>query len=481
MKANPSLYQVDVRDWLYRIGEKIGRPATLDDVSDAELERLSHLGFDWVWLLGIWQLGEAGANVSRSTPEWRSGYATSLPDVQPDDIAGSMFAVCAFKAHKDYGGAPALQRIRARLRQHGIRLMLDFVPNHTAIDCSWVRTHPDYYVAATEEILQADPRNYTRVETDHGPMILAYGRDPNFPGWSDALQLNYGNPALQDSMVHELERIATMCDGVRCDMAMLELPEVFKRTWNIDIAPFWPKAIPAARKQNREFILMAEVYWGLEWQLQQLGFDYTYDKELYDRIVHKDAASVRGHLTASADYQHKSVRFLENHDEPRAAVVFDRDKHKAAAILTYLVQGMRFFHDGQLQGFRHQPSNHLRRRCTETPNQDLAAFYDKLLDLLDDPIYQGKWTVLDVEPTSEQNTLICFAWQDGQGSLTVVAVNFAPQAASGKAMLPAGSIRADFTIQSSSDEASNIAPLEASLVFELPPWGYTILRSQSTS
>src|SRR5262249_46661321 len=161
------------------------------------------------------------------------------------------------------------------------------------------------------------------------------------------LQLNYGNPATQLAMIGELARISGQCDGVRCDMAMLVLPEVFARTWGIRPQPFWQKAIERVRGQVKDFSFMAEVYWDLEWTLQQQGFDYTYDKRLYDRLRDHHARPVREHLHAGLDYQDKMARFLENHDEPRAAATFPHPIHEAAAVITFLSPGLRFFHQGE--------------------------------------------------------------------------------------------------------------------------------------
>ena len=429
MRANPTLYQIDTRDWLYRIGRDLNRPATLDDVPESHLSLLKSHGFDWVWLLGVWQTGQLAIEISRTNEPWQQSFREAIPDLQPQDVAGSIFAIQAYTVHSDFGGNAALARLRRRLRAHGICLMLGFVPNHTAIDHPWASAHPDYYVPASEA--EPDPRNYILVNTNRGPLQLAHGRDPNFPGWPDTLQLNYGNPEVQTTMIKELAQIATMCDGVRCDMAMLLLPDVYRRTWNIDIQPFWPRAIAAARAITKNFLLMAEVYWGLEWELQQLGFDYTYDKELYDRLHHGDAASVRGHLTATPEYQSKSVRCLENHDEPRATQVFG-EKHKAAAIITYLVRGMRFFHDGQLAGFRLRPSVHLRHRWSEDPDPDIATFYHQLLQLLKDDIYQSDWKLLEVNGTS---SIICFQWQTASRTSTI-AVNYSAQPAHGTLQTP---------------------------------------------
>jgi len=243
--------------------------------------------------------------------------------------------------------------------------MLDFVPNHMAPDHPWVEQHPDYFVHGTEAELARSPQNYCRLKTPHGSLVLAYGRDPYFPGWPDTLQLNYGNAATQQAMIGELVKIAGQCDGVRCDMAMLILPDVFERTWGIRPEPFWPAAIAAVRRQHPEFLCMAEVYWDLEWTMLQQGFDYAYDKRLYDRLREGHARPVREHLYAGLDYQSKLARFLENHDEPRAAATFVPGMHEAAAAITYLSPGLRFFHHGQFEGRKKRISPHLVRAPLE--------------------------------------------------------------------------------------------------------------------
>ncbi len=239
--------------------------------------------------------------------------------------------------------------------------MLDFVPNHMAPDHAWVREHPDFFVAGTEEQLIASPRNYCRVQTGDGTRVVAYGRDPYFDGWPDTLQLDYGNAALQGALLGELRRIASQCDGVRCDMAMLVLPEIFERTWGISAPAFWPRATDAIRAEVPGFLFLAEVYWDLEWTLQQQGFDYTYDKRLYDRLAEGHARPVREHLSAGLDFQDHLARFLENHDEPRAAATFTNEAHRAAAIVTFLTPGLRFFHQGQREGKQVRIPVHLGR------------------------------------------------------------------------------------------------------------------------
>jgi hypothetical protein len=273
-----------------------------------------------------------------------------------------------------------------------------------------------------------------------GHRIFAYGRDPFFAGWPDTLQLDYANPAVQEAMAAELARIADQCDGVRCDMAMLILPEVVERTWGRRPDPFWPTAIARVKERRPAFKFLAEVYWDHEWTLQQQGFDYTYDKRLYDRLRDGRALPIRQHLWAGLDFQDKLARFLENHDEPRAAETFDVDQHQAAAIITFLAPGLRFFHQGQLEGRRVRLSPHLSRGPDEPIDQSLAVFYARLLDVLRESVVRdGSWRPLDCEPAWERNgshlAFIAYLWEQGSDR-RLIAVNYAPHTSQCYVRLP---------------------------------------------
>jgi glycosidase len=443
----PSLAQVNTRVWLTALSRQLGRRATLDDIPDSDLEALAGMGFDWVWFLSVWQIGELGRRIARTIPELCKEFEQTLPDLADDDIQGSGFAITGYTVHESLGGDAALARLRERLRKFELRLMLDFIPNHTGIDHPWIEEHPDYFIRGTEQHLIESPKRYTLVHRKAGDLVLAYGRDPYFDGWTDTLQLNYGNPALQRAMSRELLKVASQCDGVRCDMAMLVLPEVFRRTWGVSAEPFWPNAIRQVRAEVPDFCFMAEVYWDLEWTMQQQGFDYAYDKRLYDRLREGHARPVRDHFVAGLDYQNKLTRFLENHDEARAAIAFPGRMHEAAAVITFLSPGLRFFHQGQLQGRLKRISPHLVRAPEEPVNEALKSFYERLLSLLRQPIFRdGKWQLIDCAAAWEGNpscdSFICFAWEHASPERRViVVVNYANHPSQCRLRLPFSNLR----------------------------------------
>jgi hypothetical protein len=428
----PALFQVNTRVRLSQLARALSRPATLDDVTDDELDAIARNGFDFIWFLGVWQTGDAAREVSATNPDLLAEYTRVLSDFHSSDVSGSPFAVRDYRVHSDFGGDAALARLRARLAERGLRLMLDFVPNHVAPDHAWLDEHRDFFIEGTEEQLRAQPANWRRISTSDGERILAYGRDPYFAGWSDTLQLNYANTALQEAMLGELRRIATQCDGVRCDMAMLVLPDVFARTWGMDAVPFWPRATGIVRDDQPGFVFMAEVYWDLEWVLQQQGFDYTYDKRLYDRLRELSARPVREHLYAGLDFQDHLARFLENHDEPRAAATFEPDVHRAAAVVTFFAPGLRFLHQGQREGRTVRIPMHIGRGPEEATDPDLAAFYDRLLACLDQPAFRdGEWRLLGVRSAWDGNAssdnFICYGWTGPGDERRLVAVNYSDQ------------------------------------------------------
>ena len=480
----PSLYQINTRVWLTALSRELGRRATLDDIPDIALDQLKDLGFDWLWFLSVWRTGELGQKISRENPEWHHDFEKTLADLQDQDIAGSGFAIADYNVHPDIGGNKALKRLRERLKKRGFKLMLDFVPNHMGPDHPWVRDHPDYFIRGTENDLELAPLNYTRIKHAENDLILAYGRDPYFSGWPDTVQLDYSNPKTVEAMTSELLRISDQCDGVRCDMAMLVLPEVFEKTWGRKAETFWPAVIRKVREQNPGFCFMAEVYWDMEWTLQQQGFDYAYDKRLYDRLCEGHAKAVREHFYAALAYQDKLARFLENHDEPRAAATFDQKNHEAAAVITFLSPGLRFFHQGQFTGRKKRISPHLIRAPHEPINTELQKFYELLLNILKKPILRnGNWSLLECKPAWEGNntwdSFLVFAWEGTGANRLLACVNYS--ASNGQCYIPTPFPEFankhwkfdDLMSEASYDRVGNDL-LESGLYLDIPAWSYHV-------
>lgn len=370
------LYQVNVRVLLSSLGEK----ATLDDISQEWLNGIAHAGFNWVYFLGIWQTGKAGVEFSERKMRQEG--------VLNRQICSSPFAITDYQVHTDFGGSDAYLRLKKRCESCQLKVMLDFVPNHLAVDHKWTVEKPSLLLQGTENDMKTQPQNYFKCKTH----VFAHGRDPFYPGWRDTVQLNYFNAETQETMIDILEYISQIADGVRCDMAMLALSDVFMRTWGgvtATMDQFWEKAIQKIRNKVPEFLFIAEVYWDREYDLQQLGFDYTYDKTLYDRLVQNNGPGVASHLRADDDFQQKSVRFLENHDEPRAASTLGGiERHFAAATICFTIPGMKFIHHGQLQGRREFISMHVGNAVAEQNDGEILALYSRVWSLLRRPEFK---------------------------------------------------------------------------------------------
>ena len=477
---HPVLYEINTWAWLNELSRQAGHPVTLGSVPGETWDALSAWGFDAVWLMGVWERSPAGIRIAMQNEGLVAEFHRALPDFTPEDVAGSPYCIRRYSVDEQLGGPKGLAAARQALSTRGIGLVLDFVPNHVAPDHPWVTEHPEYFVLGDAADLARAPAEFIQA----GESVIARGRDPYFSPWQDVVQLNAFDPGLRQAIIATLTDIASQCDGVRCDMAMLFLNDIFVQTWGKragtrPAAEYWTEVIGAVKAAHPGFVLMAEAYWDKEWELQQLGFDYCYDKRLYDRLAHESAEAVQGHLRAGLDYQARLVRFIENHDEPRAAATFTPDKQRAAALTVATQMGMRLFHEGQFEGRKVKLPVFLARRPDEALDAALQDFYRRLLGGLRlEALHTGEWRLCDCsgwpDNASFQN-LVAWSWRK-DGAFALVVVNLSGAPAQGQVHLPwedlAGrSWHLTDRLTSQSFERDGSEMRHPGLYVDLQPWG----------
>jgi hypothetical protein len=479
--ASPVIYEINTAVWLDSLSRAAGRRLTLADVPEAGWDAVTPAGVDAVWLMGVWERSPAGLALAAANPELQASFAEALPDLRPADVIGSPYCVRRYAADPMFGGPPGLAAARAALAARDVRLLLDYVPNHVAPDHPWVTSNPEVFVRGDQRDLADDPAGWMAVSGQ----VLAHGRDPYFPPWPDVVQLNAFSPAMRAVTAQALGDIADQCDGIRCDMAMLLTNDIFAKTWGSRAGPqpaeeFWPAVLAELRTRHPETVLIAESYWDLEWELQQQGFSFCYDKRLYDRIVGQDAPAARAHLRADLSYQSQLLRFLENHDEPRIAARMPPDAERAAAAAIATLPGATMWQEGQFEGRRVRPPVFLARRPDEPPDRDLAAWYLRLLAAVaGHRVRTGDWRLLEVNGWPDNQScrnFLAWSWAgDGGANRHVVVVNLSAQPAQGQipldwADLPGRSCRLTDLLGDSVFERDGGGLADPGLFVGLEPW-----------
>lgn len=436
----PLIYEINAQVWLEELRQRHGADLDLGTIPGESWDAIAELGVDAVWLMGVWQRSPAGRAVAMQNAALMAEFQEVLPDLEEDDILGSAYCVRRYVADEGLGGPQALARARRELTRRNMRLVLDYVPNHVAPDHPWCVEHPEYFIQGTAEDLERDGSAFLSV----GDQIMACGKDPCFSPWQDVVQVNAFHKGLRAAAIAAATEIASQCDAMRCDMAMLVMNSIFARTWgrragDMPDEDYWPQVIGAVKAHYPDVRFIAEAYWDLEADLQQQGFDYCYDKRLYDRLKYDSAESVRLHLLADLTYQSRLVRFVENHDEARAAAVFPRDKHKAVAIAALTLPGARLLHEGQFEGRTVRIPVFLRRRPTETVDGQIEAFYHELLEAVaGEPFRQGQWELCSRNGWADNSSfanIAAWCWRY-ESDCRLVVVNLSERRSQATVRLP---------------------------------------------
>lgn len=347
---------------------------TFEDVTESGLMELARLGFDCIWLMGVWQPSEGARRISK---------------LVSDDFEGSPYAVPIYKFNRDLGGKGGFQSLVRRAHKAGLAVIVDFVSNHMALDSPWIDKHPEFFIRSNTRVRKQATSDYFLHKSGE---VIAFGRDPYFPPWHDTSQLDYTCDALRSKMIDELKWISRFADGVRCDMAMLVLRDYIRQQWyplasdeEFDErmpAEFWGEAIASVKAERPDFKFIAEAYWDKEPNLRELGFDLTYEKKLYDGLVARDANRVAERLSLDLQSLRVSLSFIENHDEPRAAAVFGTAVNLASAALILALPGSVLIHEGQMEGKREKlPVQRVKPLTSEPPDPQLRAAYEQLLEV----------------------------------------------------------------------------------------------------
>jgi hypothetical protein len=436
LRTHPHLYQINVYAWLESLSAKLGRVIHLADVPDSEWDAVSLMGFDAVWLMGIWQRSPISRELDQKRQRQPADFDRALPGWTVADIIGSPYSVVQYEPEPRIGSWKDVDIARAKLHQRKMALVLDFVGNHTGLDHPWTREYPEYYVQGTKENYDRDRNSFYKVDSVKGTVYIALGKDPYFPPWDDVAQLNHFSPEMRVAQLAELQRIASHCDGVRCDMAMLQLNDIFDRIWRpligdtkVPATEFWTEA----RASAPDLALLGEAYWGTEGRLIDLGLNFTYDKGLYDSVLAGNVGDIHWRLSAPVEHQAHLGRFLENHDEPRAAEMFGNDRLPAIATLMGTLPGLRFYQQGEELGIKLRTPIELRRVVEQPVDPVRKLFFAKLFAVTRGSVFHdGEWTVLPVTPDNDPTSgnLIVYQWRIKR-AWQVVVVNLSGAPAQG--------------------------------------------------
>ena len=482
---HPRIYEINTWVWLEELSRAAGFEVTFATVPKEAWNAIAELSMDAVWFMGVWERSPVGINIALKNAVLQDEFKRVLPDYTPADMIGSAYCIRRYEVDAHLGGANGLAIARKELAKRGLGLILDYVPNHVAPDHPWVTEHPEYFIQGDHEDLENDPVSFM----DINGKVFACGRDPYFPAWQDVLQLNAFSARLRNAAIKTVSSIAEQCDGMRCDMAMLLLCDVFARTWGVKsgarpIAEYWSDVISVVKKKHPDTLFIAEAYWDLEWELLQQGFDYCYDKRLYDRLVSDTAESVRLHLLAEPPYQERLVRFIENHDEPRAAWVFPKEKARAAAVVFATLPGAKLFHEGQFEGRKVKLPVFLKRRPIEGVDYDLKAFYGRLMEAINiQTIREGRWRLCRLSGWHENSSwmnMAAWCWQKGQ-EICLTVVNLSDTRSQARVHLTGVNLAGKMVkmtdiMKNETYERSGNEMAEIGLYVDLEPWAYHVLR-----
>lgn len=435
---NYSLLEITTRPFLYIISQKYSRQITkINQIPESEFDEWKNKGFDWIWMMGIWQIGEYGLNHDRTNPNRIKKYNQICPDWKPEDVIGSPYSIVSYTINPELGTEDDILWLRKELNQRGMKLMLDFVPNHTAFDSYEITKENkiDFYVHFPDNV-DIKEANLTeeQFERIYGPHKIAFAGCLDWKPWTDVAQLNYMNEEMRKSRIEILMKIASQCDGIRCDVADAILNDAFWKKWHFELeksgysqltTEFWADSISAVKSKYKNCIFLAESNYDSNGELKKCGFDYVYDRLVFTQFEKEEKFDFKVIENVVNDPEiHRYSHMIENHDECRSLKTcsYDPIKEHCAAIIALTIPGLHFFNQDQWCGYRYEIGVHLRRAIKEEPNNEFITFYNKLFNILKmDILRSGNYSVIKLKDFSEKSVL---SWKyEKNGNFVSIFVN----------------------------------------------------------
>jgi len=411
--------------WLDQLAREYRREVhRLDQIPDAELDRMAARGFTGLWLIGIWERSAASARIKQATGN--------------TEAIASAYALAGYRIADDLGGEAALEDLKERAGRRGIRLAGDMVPNHTGLDAGWVLDHPERFLGLDNCPYPAyrfdgpdlSPREdvsiriedgyydhrdaavvFQRVDNRSGAVRYIYhGNDGTSMPWNDTAQLDYLNPETREAVIGKVLEVARRFPVIRFDAAMVLARRHVRRLWHpepgagdaipsraehpMDAADFaaamprefWREVVERIESEAPGTLLLAEAFWMLEgYFVRTLGMHRVYNSAFMNMLRDEKNADFRASLRNVLEYDprilERFVNFLNNPDEQPAAVQFGKgDKYFGICIMMSTLPGLPLFGHGQVEGLSEKYGMEFRRAGSdESPDEGFIAHHERVV------------------------------------------------------------------------------------------------------
>lgn len=409
--------------WLDQLSRKYGYEIRqLDQIPDQELDSIASRGFTGLWLIGLWERSEASRTIKQ-----RCGNP---------EAAASAYALYSSEISQSIGGWEALEHLRSRCLERGIRLAADMVPNHTGIDSRWVHDHPDWFLSLpympyptysfNSDNLSSNPDIgiyledhyyqqsdaavvFKRVDFRKGETrYLYHGNDGSSIPWNDTAQLDYLNPALREAVIQTILHVARNFPIIRFDAAMTLAKKHIHRLWfpapgsggdipsrsehglsdaefnRLMPKEFWRDVVNRIGAEVPGTLLLAEAFWMMEgYFVRNLGMHRVYNSAFMNMLKNEENANyretIKNTLTFDPEILKRFVNFMNNPDEETAIAQFgDGDKYFGICTLMVTMPGLPMFGHGQIEGFTEKYGMEYQRAyLDEHPRADLIERHER--------------------------------------------------------------------------------------------------------